>query len=279
MSTLTATVPMTTAVPQHTGGRLSDFTDTLRMEWIKLRSVRSTYWTLLALVGGIIAIGLLISVTTVGRWGQTTAIERAAFDPTFRSLTGIFLGQLAIGVLGVLVITAEYSTGMIRSTFASVPQRASVLAAKALTFAGVALVVGTAACLAAFLGGQAIFAGKGIGVSLGAAGELRAVLGGGVFLALLGLFALGIGGIVRHTAGAIAAFVGIILVAPALVAALPSPWSSNIAKFLPGNAGQSLISVHASSGQLGPWTALAVLGAWVALSLGTAAALIRRRDA
>jgi hypothetical protein len=281
MDTLTepVPVPMTTAVPVHAGGRLSDFAGTLRMEWIKLRSVRSTYWSLLALVGGIVAIGLLISFTTVSRWGQTTAIERAVFDPTFRSLTGIFLGQMAIGVLGALVITAEYSTGMIRSTFAAVPQRVSVLAAKAITFAGVALVVGTTACLAAFLGGQAIFAGKGIGVSLGAANELRAVLGGGVFLALLGLLALGIGAIVRHTAGAIAAFVGLILVAPALVGALPSPWSGNIAKFLPANAGQTLISVHTSAGQLSPWAALAVLVGWVAVSLGTAAVLIRRRDA
>jgi len=272
-------VPMTTAVPVHSGGRLSDFAGTLRMEWIKLRSVRSTYWSLLALVGGIVAIGLLISFTTVSRWGQTTAIERAVFDPTFRSLTGIFLGQMAIGVLGALVITAEYSTGMIRSTFAAVPQRVSVLAAKAITFAGVALAVGTAACLAAFLAGQAIFAGKGIGVSLGAPGELRAVLGGGVFLALLGLLALGIGAIVRHTAGAIAAFVGLILVVPALVSALPSPWSGDISKFLPSDAGQALVSVHTSAGQLSPWAALAVLVGWVAVSLGTAAVLIRRRDA
>jgi hypothetical protein len=270
---------MITAVPVHSGGRLSDFAGTLRMEWIKLRSVRSTYWSLLALVGGIVAIGLLISFTTVSRWGQTTAIERAVFDPTFRSLTGIFLGQMAIGVLGALVITAEYSTGMIRSTFAAVPQRVSVLAAKAITFAGVALAVGTAACLAAFLAGQAIFAGKGIGVSLGAPGELRAVLGGGVFLALLGLLALGIGAIVRHTAGAIAAFVGLILVVPALVSALPSPWSGDISKFLPSDAGQALVSVHTSAGQLSPWAALAVLVGWVAVSLGTAAVLIRRRDA
>ena len=279
MSTLTAPVPRPSDVPRHSGGRLAGFADTVGMEWIKLRSVRSTYWTLLALVGAIVAIGLLISFTTVSRWNQFSAIERATFDPTFRSLTGIFLGQLAIGVLGVLVITAEYSTGMIRSTFAAVPQRGAVLAAKAITFAGVALVVGTAACLVAFLGGQAIFAGKGIGVSLGAAGELRAVLGGGVFLGLLGLLALGIGAIVRHTAGAIAAFVGIILVAPALVSALPSPWSGNIAKFLPGEAGQSLVSVHASAGQLSPWTALAVLSGWVVVSLGTAAFLILRRDA
>jgi ABC-2 type transport system permease protein len=270
VATLTEAVPvrMTTAVPVHPAGRLSDFAGTLRMEWIKLRSVRSTYWSLLALVGGIVAIGLLISFTTANHWSQFTAAERAVFDPTFRSLTGIFLGQMAIGVLGALVITAEYSTGMIRSTFAAVPQRGAVLAAKAITFAGVALVVGTAACLAAFLGGQAIFAGKGIGVSLAAAGELRAVLGGGVLLALLGLLALGIGAIVRHTAGAITAFVGLILVAPALVSALPSPWS-----------GGSLISVHTPASQLSPWAALAVLMGWAAVSLGTAAVLIRRRDA
>jgi ABC-2 type transport system permease protein len=279
MSTVAAALPFTPDVPAHRGGRFSDFVDTVRMEWIKLRSVRSTYWSLLALVGGIVAIGLLVAFTTVSRWGQITGAERAAFDPTFRSMTGIFLGQMAIGVLGALVVTAEYSTGMIRSTFAAVPQRTSVLAAKAITFAGVALVAGTTACLAAFLSGQAIFAGKGIGVSLGAAGELRAVLGGGVLLALLGLFALGIGAMLRRTAGAVSAFMGMILVAPVLVSALPSPWSGDIAKFLPSSAGQSLITVHTSASQLSPWAGLAVLVAWVVVSLGTAAALIRHRDA
>src|SRR5260370_8531603 len=123
---------MTTAVPVHPGGRLSDFAGTLRMEWIKLRSVRSTFWSLLALVGGIVAIGLLISFSTVSRWGQVSAAERAVFDPTFRSLTGIFLGQMAIGVLGALVITAEYSTGVIRPTFATPPPRRSAPSPKPL---------------------------------------------------------------------------------------------------------------------------------------------------
>jgi ABC-type transport system involved in multi-copper enzyme maturation permease subunit len=253
--------------------------DVLRSEWTKLRTVRSTWWTLLVVFGGTVVLGLLICAAVTARWDGMTAAERASFDPTFRSLTGLFIAQLAIGVVGALAITSEYATGMIRSTLAAVPRRRAVLVGKAAALVPPALVVSTVGCLVAFLGGQAILAGKGAGVSLSAPGELRAVLGGGLYLTLLAVFALGLGGILRHTAGAISAFVGLVLVLPAVVSPLPSPWGRDIARYLPSLAGQAMFNVRAGSGLLPPWAGLAVLCGWTAAALGGAAWLITRRDA
>jgi hypothetical protein len=178
-----------------------------------------------------------------------------------------------------LVVTSEYSSGTIRSTFAAVPRRRTVLGAKSLVVVGTVLVVGTVACLGAFLAGQAILAPKGVGVSLFASGELRAVLGGGLYLAVLALLGVGLGAILRHTAGAISAFVGLVLVLPIIVRPLPQPWGHDISKFLPANAGQALLDVHGAGGGLAPWTGFAVLCAWAAAAVGLAAWRIVRRDA
>jgi len=253
--------------------------DVLHAEWTKLRTVHSTWWALLTVLCGTIGVGLLICAAVAARWDHMSAMDRANFDPTFRSLTGLFIGQLAIGVVGALAVTAEYSTGMIRSTFAAVPRRGRVLAAKALALVTPALVVSTVGCVVAFLGGQAILATKGAGVSLGAPGELRAVLGGGVFLALLALFALGLGAVFRHTAAAISAFVGLVLVLPVIVSPLPSPWGRDVAPYLPSLAGQAISNVRTHTGLLPPWSGLAVLIVWAAGALGAAAWLTTRRDA
>jgi hypothetical protein len=203
------------------------FGGVLRSEWTKLRGVRSTYWTLLAAVGAAVGISALISSIYVSRYSTLSLAEKAQFDPTSFSLNGVFLAQLAIGVLGVLVITSEFSTGAIRSTFAAVPHRRAVLAAKATVFTAVTLVVGLVSCFAAFFVGQAILSSQGIQASISDPGVLRAVAGSGLYLAVLGLFALGIGTLIRHSAGAIAALFGIILVLPGLVAALPASWSND----------------------------------------------------
>jgi ABC-type transport system involved in multi-copper enzyme maturation permease subunit len=269
---------MTTAVPVHSGGRLSDFAGTLRMEWIKLRSVRSTYWSLLALVGGIVAIGLLISFTTVSRWGQTTAIERAAFDPTFRSLTGIFLGQMAIGVLGALVITAEYSTGMIRSTFAAVPKRLPVLWAKAGVYSLVGLAVAVPSTLIAFFAGQAFLSSQHIQISFSHSGVPGAVLGSALYLTLVGLLGLGLGAILRNTAAGIAAFAAIMFVVPPLVSILPASTANAIDPYLPSNAGSAIMKIGHQAHSLSPWAGLAVFAGYAALTIAVAALALRRRD-
>src|SRR6516162_3147481 len=235
------------------------FTDVLRSEWIKFRSVGSTRWTLLTAWAGTIAVGLIVCAAIAGHWNQMSATDRASFDPTFRSLTGLSLGQLAVGILGVLVIASEYATGMIRSTLAAVPGRRQVLAAKALVLAAPTFVIATLASLVAFLGGQALLASTGEGASMWANGELRAVIGGGVYLTLMAVFGLGLG-------------------LPIVVAPLPNPWGRDISQYLPSDAGQAFLQIHTSAGSLPPWAGLAVLAAWVAAALGTAAWLITRRD-
>jgi ABC-type transport system involved in multi-copper enzyme maturation permease subunit len=257
--------------------------DILRSEWSKLRTVRSTYWTLFAAVVAMIGLSAILCAIYVAQYAHVSASDRATFDPVSFSLTGSFLAQLAIGVLGVLVITNEYSSGMIRATFAAIPQRLSVLAAKAAVFAGVTLVVTTAACFVAFLVGQMILSAKGIGVTLGAPGALRTVLGTGLYLAVLGLLALGLGTIIRKTAGAIAALFGLIFVLPVIASLLPSSMNS-IQRFLPSNAGQALIDNGAHHGtstvaQLSPWAGFGVFCLYAAAALVIAGSTLVRRDA
>ncbi len=250
----------------------------LRSEWTKLRSVRSTMWALLASVGITVGLGTLFSFAYTARYDRLTLSERRTVDPTLLSLRGLFLSTLAMGVLGVLVITAEYATGMIRSTFAAVPQRRAVLAGKAIVFGTVAVVVSFASAFAAFAAGQAILNRKHLGVSLTDPTVLRAVLGAGFYLTVVGLMGLAIGTILRRTAGAIATLVGLVFIADVLVEALPSPWNTDIGKFLPGNAGLAVFSVQPNADRLGAGSAFVVLLAWLAVVFVIATIALTRRD-
>ena len=254
--------------------------DVLRSEWTKLRSVRSTYWTLLVAAVATIGLSVLICSFYVGRYSHLTAQDKLDFNPTQFSLNGLFLAQFAVAVLGVLVITSEFSTGMIRSTFAAVPQRRSVLAAKALVFSAVTLVVGLVSCFTAFFVGQSILSSKHIEAHIGDPGVFRAVAGAALYLAVLGLLALGIGALIRHSAGAIATVVGLILVLPGLVGALPSSWSNAISPYLPSNAGEALFRTTTRGGAhlLSPWVGFAVLCLYAGVALTAAAVTIGRRD-
>jgi ABC-2 type transport system permease protein len=226
--------------------------DVLRSEWTKLRSVRSTYWTLLAAAAVTIGLGAILSVFYIHNYTTMSATDRAAFEPTSYALSGLFLAQLAIGVLGALVITSEYGTGMIRTTFAAVPQRRLVLGAKAIVFTAVTLVTGVASCLVGFFLSQAILSTHHLQTTIGAPGVLRAVIGGGLYLAVLGLLAFGIGAIIRHTAGAISTIFGLILVVPTIALFLPSSWSNQISPYLPSNAGRAIFSVTPEAHSLAP---------------------------
>src|SRR5664280_620163 len=177
----------------------------LAAEWTKLRSVRSTTITLAVTVLVCVGLGALFCYGMVSRWDQRTPQERSLFDPASFSLNALFLGQLIIGALGVLVISAEYSTGTIRATLGAVPQRRAMLAGKAVVFAGVALLFSLVTCLAAFLLGQAILPGKGIGTSLSQPGVLRVVIGGALSLTVVGLLGLGLGTMLRNSAAGISA--------------------------------------------------------------------------
>jgi ABC-type transport system involved in multi-copper enzyme maturation permease subunit len=253
----------------------------LRSDWTKLRSVRSTYWTLLTAVVLTIGLSAIICAIFVAQYSHLKPADIAGFDAASTSLTGGILAQFAIAVLGVLVITGEYATGMIRTTISAVPQRLHVLASKVAVFAVVTLAVTMAACFAAFFIGQAILSSKHMGMSIGDPRVLRTVAGTALYLTLLGLLALGIGGLLRKTAGAICAVVGILFVLPVLASFLPSSLSG-VQKFLPSQAGTAIINSTGhvdGSDALGPWVGLAVFAAYAVAALLAAGYFLQRRDA
>lgn len=250
-------------------------------EWTKIRSVRSTYWTLLAAAVMTIGLSAIVCAVIAAQWGGMKAADRAGFDAASSSLTGGILAQLAIAVLGVLVITSEYASGMIRTTFAAVPQRVTVLLAKAGVFGVVTLVVTSVSCFAAFFIGQALLSGENIGVSITTPNALRTVVGTILYLTILGLLSLGIGTLLRKTAGAISAVVAMLFVLPVLASFLPSSMEA-VEKYLPSNAGQSIISGSADRGGpelLAPWTGIGVFLLYAVVVLGFGAFNLTRRDA
>jgi ABC-2 type transport system permease protein len=248
-------------------------------EWVKLRSVRSTFFTLVAATIAMIGLGPLMAAVTADRWPDLTAAERAAYEPAALSLVGYYLAQLAVGVLGVLVITGEYSTGMIRATLTAVPRRLPVLWAKAAVFGAVVWALMTAATLAAFLVSQELMESTGIAVSLGDPGVTRVVLGNGLYLTAVGLLSVGIGAFIRNTASGTTTIFGLLLVVPEIVKTLPAPWAENIGKFLPNNAGRSVAILDPGPSSLAPWTGFAVLCLYAAVALAAAAVALKRRDA
>ena len=247
-------------------------------EWTKLRSVRSTRYALLAAVVLTIALAAIASTVIVTHWTGMDPAERANFNPLEASMVGLNFAQLAIGVLGVLVISAEYSTGMIRSSFSAVPRRLPVLWAKAGVFAGVTLVLMVPAVLVGFFVSQSILSGQHIQIAFSHAGVPRAVLGAGLYLTVLGVFALGLGAIVRNTAGGITAFAGILFVLPGLMHVLPTSWSDAISPYLPSNAGQQIMALVRDPHMLSPWGGFALFCGWTIAVMAVAALLLVRRD-
>ena len=255
----------------------------MRAEWTKIRSVRSTVWTLLSFVVVCVGFTALITWLTETHWYGPKAAPRdarAILDPVgFILGTGVGLGQLAIGVLGVLIITSEYSTGVIRASLLAVPRRIPVLAAKAVVFAVLLLVVTEIVAFCSFFAGSAILHAH-VPVSLSGPGVTRAVIGAGLYLTVLGLLALAIGTMIRHTAGAIATIIGIVFVLPILAGLLPSSWGAHINAYLPEQAGTLITDSHEQAGDLlSPWQGFGVLCIWTVLALAVAAYLLERRDA
>ncbi|MFE4920914.1 ABC transporter permease [Streptomyces sp. NPDC056661] len=249
----------------------------LRSEWIKLRTVRSTPITLLIAVAAMVGLGMLV---THLRAGDLDARELAHFNGAEVSLSMFRPAQLAVGVLGVLMFTGEYSTGMIRATLTAVPRRLPMLAAKAVVFTGVVLVLMTAASFAAFLGGQAVLSSTHahLAMNLSDPGVTRVVFGTALYLTVVGLLGLALGAIIRSSAGAIATLVGILLVLPGLGALLPADWAHHIDPYLPSNAGRAVLSVVPDPA-MAPWTGLSLFAGYVAALLVIAAWRLKRRDA
>ena len=246
--------------------------DVLLFEWTKLRSVRSTYWTL-----------LIAAVTAIGGSALSAVSSAHAAKAPFNPVAGIFIGWLeypvlAIGILGVLVVTAEYSSGQIRTTFAVVPQRLAVLAGKAGVTGAVTLVVGELLAFVAFFLTQAILSGHRNAISLSQPGVLRGVLAGGLALCMIALLGVGLGALIRHTAGAVAALPAVLYV-PLLLATLPSPWNDRIGRFTMLFAAYQDVTSRPSASLFAPALSFVVLIAWPAAALVAAGILLVRRDA
>ena len=250
----------------------------MKSEWTKLRTQPGALWSLLSAVILVIAFGILYSLLRVARppHGATTA----SFDPTSVSLAGVQLAQIAAGVLGVLLITSEYATGLIRTTLAAVPRRLPVLWGKAAMLAAAIVAVSVPAASAAFLAGQSILGRQHLAVHLGQPGVARAVIGSALYLAVAGLLGLGLGALLRSTAGGIAALFGLLFAVQLVAGFLPGSWADDVGKYVPTTAGQAVTAVHPDPmSSLPPWTGFGVFCGYAAVLLVLAALRMRRGDA
>jgi ABC-type transport system involved in multi-copper enzyme maturation permease subunit len=252
----------------------------LRSEWTKLWSLRSTRWSLAAAFAAM-GLGILVAAVDMSRWSSMSSHDRLHYNSIDTSLAGYHLAQLAIGVLGVLVISGEYTTGMIRSSFVAVPRRLPVLWAKAAVFASVTFALMLPAALIAFYAAGAVMQAHHVTPTLSSPHALRAVLGVALFMAVLAVFTVSLGALIRNTAGGIATFAGILFVLPGIVAILSSSVRSAINPYLPSSAAAALFTAQPdpSDHLLAPWSGFAVFCGYTALALGAAAFLLRRRDA
>jgi ABC-2 type transport system permease protein len=246
-------------------------------EWTKLRSVRSTRWSLGVAFVLTIAIPAIAATIVTNRWPHMSAHDRADFHPLELNFAGVQIAQLAIGVLGVLVITAEYSTGMIRASMTAVPRRLPMLWGKAVVYGLTTLALMVPAVLISFVVCQAILSRRGIEIGFTQPGVARAVFGAALYLTIVGLFGLGLGTIVRNTAGGIAAFAAIMFVLPPLMNVLPTSWNNAASPYLPLQAGQAMLALTRDN-KLAPWVGLGVFAAYAAAALALAAVLLQRRD-
>jgi len=266
--------------PDHRAAfRASTFGDVLWSEWVKLRSVRSTFWALTVTVVLGIALGAVISAATAHAYARFSVGAKLSWDPTGVSQSGVAIAQVAIAVLGVLFISSEYSSGMIRTSLIAVPKRGRVLAAKSLVFAGVTFVVGEVVCFLAFFVGQALISGHAPHAALGDPGVVRAVAGGGLYLTALAVLSVAAGAVLRHPAAAIAAMMAVLFVLPLIAQALPDSWRHPVTEFWPTQAGGQLTNVYHSAHTLQPWPGFGVMCVFVAIVYAIAWTLLDRRDA
>jgi ABC-type transport system involved in multi-copper enzyme maturation permease subunit len=248
----------------------------IRSEWIKLRSVRSTVVTLAVTAAAVVATGVLVSMLSNG--APIAAEGEGIYDPAGNSLFGATLAQLVLGVLGALVFTSEYSTGLIRTTLTAVPRRLPVLWAKGIVVAAAAFATMVASLMVAFFVGQAVYGGGGPSASLSDPGVLRAVLAAALFPTAIAVMGVGFGALMRHTATAIGILVAILFVVPVLFETLGGVWG-DASEYLPGEAGQAMITVVTESGEMSPARGLLVLIGWIGALFAAGTIALKRRDA
>jgi ABC-2 type transport system permease protein len=276
---MTTTVGIGAPVPVVPGYRAATYTDVVRSEWTKARSVRTTWWTLLSGVVIGLVLGALITALAAGQYTDDTPGIRATWDPTSISGAGLSIAQLAIAVLGVLIITSEYATGAIRGGLTAVPRRGRFLAAKAVVVAGLSFVVAETIAMMSFFIGQALISGHAPTAALDQPHVLRAVLGCGLYGMLIGLLGLALGALLRHAAAAITVLVALLYVLPGIAVALPTSIERPVLMFWPTQAGQQIANVVPGAHALSPWAGFGLMCAFVALVLGAALVSLRRRDA
>jgi ABC-2 type transport system permease protein len=263
--------------PRYAGMKVTQ-ARVIKSEWTKFRSLRSSNITLLVSVLLTVGLAALISAVTASHWATSTPADRAGFNAVVTSLDGVNISQLAVGVLGVLLLSGEYATGMIRASLTAVPKRLPVLWAKLGVFAGVVGVVSVASAFGAFFLGQTLLSSKHLGVSIGSPDALRMVLGAGGYLVLVGIIGMALGGLLRNTAAAISSLVALFFVIPPLLGLLPSSWSDHIAPYLPSDAGDAFWG-HPTGTHLSALAGLLVLCGWAAAAVAAAAVRLQKRDA
>ncbi|MEV7150054.1 ABC transporter permease [Streptomyces sp. NPDC093084] len=250
----------------------------VRSEWTKIRSVSSTMWTLSLAVVVSVALGTLLSALANSHFSDMPARERVSFDPTNISFAGLTLGQLAMIVFGVLVVSNEYSTGMIRTSLAAVPQRATFLFSKIAVAAGLALAVGLLTSFAAFFLGQAMLGSHR--AHLGDTGVLRAVIGGGLYMTLIAVFSMGVATMLRSPLLSLGILMPFFFLISNILGNVDA--TKKIGRFLPDQAGSHIMEVVPRAGDdvpYGPWGGLGIMGLWVVAALIGGYALLKRRDA
>jgi ABC-2 type transport system permease protein len=256
----------------------------LLSEWTKFRSLRSTMWTLAITVVLMIGLGALFSAVTANQYHTFSALDRARFSAISVSLGGITFAQLAVGVLGVLLISGEYSTGMIRSSLTAVPRRLPVLWGKLGVFAGIVFAVAIVCSFVAFFLGQALFASRHLNVGIGSPGALGAIFGAAGYLTLAGMIGIALGALLRNTAAGISTFVAAFFVIPPLTSLLPASVTNHLVQYLPSSAGSAMYDGHKRvgrtiHGELSPELGFALLAGYAIVLIAFAAWRLRRTDA
>src|SRR5580704_3644751 len=252
---------------------------TTRSEWIKFRTVRSSIMGVIVTVVLTIGLGVLITTLVRTHWTQLSPLRVATFDPVSSSLRGSLFAQFAVGVIGTLFITSEYTSGSIRTTLTAVPNRGRLIASKAIVLFVTILILGEFVCFAAFLIGQRMYLGVVPRASLQNGTVLRSLALAGPYLTLLALFAFALGLILRHSAATISVYVSVLLIVPIIGLFFPQSWQNDFMRFEPSSLGISMESPFAPSNSFGAWSATFILLAYVVGALAIAFLLFQRRDA
>jgi ABC-type transport system involved in multi-copper enzyme maturation permease subunit len=249
-------------------------------EWMKFRSLRSTLYTLLAAVVLMIGIGALFSAVSASQYHTFSAADKATFSPISTSLTGISFAVVAFGVLGVLLMSGEYSTGMIRASLTAVPRRLPVLWGKLAVFAGMIFSISLVTSFVSFFIGQALLSSHHLNVAITSPGALRSVIGAALYVTVAGMIGVALGALLRNTAAGISTFAAVFFVIPPLTGLLPASISNHLSQYLPSNAGEALWGgTHGVQNVLSPWTGFAVLCGYAVVVIAAGAWRLRRADA